>query len=110
MNTIDFINNPYVWIAFIIILFLVIYTVNIKRKEGYGLSTITQITARGPQDTYLTNDAHKYLPKHYYPGSKFPAPCPALSFNGNWPKYVAGKDGVNAYNPRHNWYHPYYQG
>lgn len=45
----------------IIVLFLLTF-----KKEKYSQATITQLVAKGPQDTYLTGDAWKYLYPWYY--------------------------------------------
>ena len=36
------------------------------KKEGYSMGALTQLYAKGPQDTYLTGDAWKYIPPYYY--------------------------------------------
>lgn len=38
------------------------------RKEKYSQAAITQLIAKGPQDTYLSGDAWKYIPPYGYPG------------------------------------------
>ncbi len=35
-------------------------------KEHYNLGALIQLHAKGPQDTYLTGDAWKYIPPYYY--------------------------------------------
>lgn len=50
-------------VLFIIFLFAIaIYS----RKEPFNLGAINQLMAKGPQDTYLTGDAWKYIPWWYY--------------------------------------------
>lgn len=56
--------NPFVWIIFAIIIFVLFN----KKKEGYSQAALIQLTAKGPQDTYLTGDAWKYIPPWYYGG------------------------------------------
>ena len=44
--------------------------------EGYGGGALTQLMAKGPQDTYLSADANKYVPEYgagrYYATWNFP--------------------------------------
>ena len=47
-----------------LVLLFVFLTYN--KKEHYNLGTLIQLHAKGPQDTYLTGDAWKYIPPYYY--------------------------------------------
>lgn len=49
-----------------IIVIILIIIVLLERKEGYSAGALTQLMAKGPQDTYLTGDAWKYIPWWYY--------------------------------------------
>ena len=54
----------------IIAVLLVIYLcLRNRNKEHYGSGALMQLYAKGPQDTYLTGDATKYIPYWYYPMS-----------------------------------------
>ena len=55
------------WMLIVIVIFILIM-LNRSKIEGYSLATVQQITAVGPQDTHLTQDAWKYLPDKYYDG------------------------------------------
>jgi len=48
-----------------IVLLLLFFT---SKTEGYSPAALTQLMARDPQDSYLTNDSWKYL---YYPYSPY---------------------------------------
>jgi len=52
-------------ILLIVIIFAVLFLLTVK-KEKYSQATITQLVAKGPQDTYLTADAYKYIPPWLY--------------------------------------------
>ena len=58
-------NNYQFYIAIIVIVTLIFYLYK-KNKEHYNLGTLIQLHAKGPQDTYLTGDAWKYIPPWYY--------------------------------------------
>jgi len=49
-------------LVIICVILLILYS---TRKEGYNMGTIVQLQAKGPQDTYLSDDAWKYL--YLYP-------------------------------------------
>ena len=70
------------------------------RIEPYSLATVQQITAVGPQDTYLTKNAWKYLPNYYY--SDYP------SCRSSWNNFVTTS---NSNKPKlkkdFDWYYPY---
>lgn len=51
-------------IAFVVIALFLIYNKDIK--ETYNFGALTQLYAKGPQDTYLTGDAWKYIPPYFY--------------------------------------------
>ena len=55
----------------IIIVALILYLFNIE-KEHYGEGALIQLMAKGPQDTYLTGDAWKYIPPYYYGYYEYP--------------------------------------
>lgn len=52
--------------ALILVILFVLFLFIQKRKEHYNMGAITQLVAKGPQDTYLTGDAWKYIPPYYY--------------------------------------------
>ena len=64
----------------IIIILIIILQYWFGNAEGFGSSsgtspgTILQLYAKGPEDTYLTGDAWKYIP-------------PWFSYNYDWPTY-----------------------
>lgn len=60
----NLIQNP-IFLLFIIVLAVVLFTSSDK-KEGYNQGALIQLFAKGPQDTYLTGDAWKYIPPFYY--------------------------------------------
>ena len=51
------------FLVVIFIVALILYLYNLE-KEHYGEGALIQLMAKGPQDTYLTGDALKYM---YYP-------------------------------------------
>ena len=56
-------------IILIIMSILIVIYINItnsNHKENYSQATLLQLVTKGPQDTYLTGDAHKYIPPYYY--------------------------------------------
>jgi hypothetical protein len=56
-----------VTIGFIILLTLfVILSLVADKKESYNLGALNQLMAKGPQDTYLSGDAWKYINPYYY--------------------------------------------
>jgi hypothetical protein len=57
-------NFPLLTILALVIIF--IYLAGQDKKEGYSMGALTQLFAKGPQDTYLTGDAWKYIPPYYY--------------------------------------------
>ena len=52
----------------IFILIIIIYKLYQKyyTVEGYGGGALTQLYAKGPQDTYLTFDTEKYIPEYWW--------------------------------------------
>lgn len=68
-------------IIFAIIILVILYLyINKDYNEAYSQAALTQLVAKGPQDTYLTGDAWKYIPPYgyygyygnYYPNSYYP--------------------------------------
>ena len=57
-------TNPLL-IIFVIVLAIVLFTSK-GQNEGYSQAALLQLYAKGPQDTYLTGDAWKYIPPYYY--------------------------------------------
>lgn len=53
-------------IALLILLICVVVGFLMGKKEHYNMGVINQLQAKGPQDTYLTGDAWKYIPWWYY--------------------------------------------
>ena len=53
-------------IVFVGILVLALLFLSANKKEHYNLGALIQLHAKGPQDTYLTGDAWKYIPPYYY--------------------------------------------
>lgn len=49
-----------------VIIFLTIIIFFKKYKEHYSSAAITQLVAKGPQDTYLTDDAWQHIPPYYF--------------------------------------------
>lgn len=58
-------NNVNFYIFLILISAIFIYLCK-KTIEHYNLGALIQLHAKGPQDTYLTGDAWKYIPPWYY--------------------------------------------
>ncbi len=85
MEILDFIQKY--WFVFLILIIAIVTLFKPNIIEGYSLATITQITAKGGQDTYLTQDAWKYLPNKYYDGyprdGKWDGQIPAICGNKN---------------------------
>lgn len=79
--------NPYTIIVIVIVFALIVlYKYN---SEGYNMGTIVQLQAKGPQDTYLTDDSWKYL---YYPYGPIVNP-----WYGRWFNTYVGKKKANRY-------------
>jgi hypothetical protein len=57
------------YLVIITILLVVYLFLRNRNKEHYGSGALMQLYAKGPQDTYLTADAAKYIPYWYYPMS-----------------------------------------
>ena len=55
----------WVVVAFVII---IIVAKLMEKQESFSNGAILQLIAKGPQDTYLTGDAWKYIPYWYYGG------------------------------------------
>lgn len=58
------------WITVIILIILIILLLkkNNKSLENFGgYGALTQLYAKGPQDTYLTNNDYVYYPPPYMP-------------------------------------------
>ena len=55
---------PTITVLLILTILLLLYK---KTIEGYNMGTIIQLTAKDPQDTYLTGDASKYFTYPYGP-------------------------------------------
>mgnify|MGYP003387135064 CR=1 FL=1 len=67
-------------IIFLIFVFLSLLYIKKNTLENYNAGTIVQLTAKDPQDTYLTNDASKYwYPQGTYNSGEYP--------NYPWPVY-----------------------
>lgn len=61
-----------------------------KIKEPYSQAAITQLVAKGPQDTYLTGDAWKYIPPYGY--------------YGDVPWYISTRGGKKSYYPYYRYW------
>lgn len=59
-------------IVLLVILYVIYYnyTLTYQEMESFG-GTLIQLVAKGPEDTYLSNDTHKYIPEFYYPYREF---------------------------------------
>lgn len=55
----------------ILIIVIVLIMIAFVSKEHYNQGALIQLAAKGPQDTYLTGDAWKYIPYWYYPYRPF---------------------------------------
>ena len=64
MRSTNFGINPML-LVLIFVLAIVVFTQR-GSKEGYSQAALIQLYAKGPQDTYLTGDAWKYIPPIYY--------------------------------------------
>lgn len=53
-------------LIFVFLLILVVVMTISYKKEPFNMGAINQLMAKGPQDTYLTGDAWKYIPWWYY--------------------------------------------
>jgi hypothetical protein len=83
-----------------LIFILIIAFMFLKNREPYSQAAITQLIAKGPQDTYLTGDAYKYIPPYGYYGY-----YPYLRYGGyhsGYPWNISTRIG------RRSWYYPYY--
>lgn len=56
----------FIAITIIIFALIMMYLFFGQRKESYGDGALIQLMAKGPQDTYLTGDAWKYMYWPYY--------------------------------------------
>lgn len=59
-------------IILLVILYVIYYNYKLKclTKENFG-GALVQLITKGPQDTYLSDDALKYIPEFYYPYGEF---------------------------------------
>lgn len=75
-----------------------------KMIEGFASGSLIQLTAKGPQDTYLTSDAEKYMRYYYGPYyNEF------IWNNGTRiPRYNYGYYPLFPYTNYYNYYNPYY--
>lgn len=77
-------------ILFIVIALLALLLISTRKKEKYNQGALIQLFAKGPQDTYLTGDAWKYIPWYYgsYPyysyGRYWPWNIPTRTRYGYW--------------------------
>lgn len=92
------INNKNIWIILIIVVAFIIIIAK-SGKERYSQAALLQLTAKGPQDTYLSGDAWKYIPPYYYGG-----------YYG-YPSYGGYRYGYpwNISTRRNRGYYPYYR-
>ena len=65
--------NVFIVISVIIIIFVIITCViyyqfkpDCSVYENFG-GALVQLTAKGPEDSYLSDDTAKYVPEYYYP-------------------------------------------
>lgn len=54
-------------VSLIVILFLIIKTNKNKIENFSSMGALTQLYAKGPQDTYLTNNDYVHYPPPYLP-------------------------------------------
>ena len=83
----NIISSPIVLILLVIII-LFVYK---KDKETYSPASMIQLTAKGPQDTYLSGDAWKYIPPWYYGYGKYGG------WNSRYPWYISTRLGKKPY-------------
>lgn len=100
----NLLNNPAFYIAVILLVF--IYLVYMPKKEKYGQATITQITAQGPMNTYLSDDSWNYLPNAWYAGGLNKSFCPEVQ-ERYYPKCWYKADGTATRECKHDWLYPY---
>lgn len=79
-------------------------TYNIEIEEHYGSGALVQLYAKDPQDTYLTDDAYKYL--YYYPYGYFNYPYVESVWN-NPTRYTYGYYGYPYNYYRRNYIFPF---
>jgi hypothetical protein len=94
----DIIRNPIFWIILTIIIFF-LYK---KNRETYSPAAMLQLTAKGPQDTYLSGDAWKYIPPWYYGYggySRYGNPWNYRygGWNSRYPWYISTRQGKKPY-------------
>ena len=92
----EFAKENWIWIVIIILVLWILY----KPIEPYSQATIEQITSKGAQDTYLTQDAWQHLPTKFFAG--YPADG---KWNGEMPPICPGMKGTGRC-----WYYPYHYG
>ena len=61
-------NNTNLVFLLVGVIVLFILFNNKNNKEHYSAGALTQLFAKGPEDTYLSGDAWKYIPYGYYYG------------------------------------------
>ena len=93
-------------IIFFIIALITLFDYHGNQKEGYN-GALLQLVAKGPQDTYLTGDAWKYIPPYYYGYGGYPyfwynATRPGRYYGRYYPKYSFWR-----VRPRFYWYSPW---
>lgn len=69
------------WIIIIIIIVLLLLHDN---RENFGMGALTQLYAKGLQDTYLTGDAWKYFPYMWENNWYSPYHMPTRSFYNDY--------------------------
>ena len=98
-------KNNFIIVVVVLTIFLIIISESSNtKKEHYSMGAINQLMAKGPQDTYLTGDAWKYIPYWYYnyPYSTY------LSYNSSYnPWYIPTRYGKYNY-PYYSPYGYYY--
>jgi len=81
-------------LAVVVVVLLILY-IRYTQQENYNMGTIIQLTAKGPQDLYLTGDAGKYFGcpcnvRYFGPGQrKFRrryGECPYCRYYNYFPK------------------------
>ncbi len=61
-------QNPIAIILAILVAAIAWVMFEYDKSENYSQAALIQLFAKGPQDTYLTGDAWKYIPPFYYYG------------------------------------------
>ena len=79
---------PLIQICLIIFILVLVTYSKSQTTEHYSMGALTQLMAKGPQDTYLTGDAAKYMALYYpYGYPNFVWNNPTRLYNKYFPYY-----------------------